>query len=181
MRPWRQHAAGRADSSCGHEPRVPHEPPLRAPQQGSGWLRMTWILERTKCGPSSGPLSCCPAGGHQGLSPLAPGGFRLPVTSQSMPWPLPQGAQVWSQCCSAPGSASSPVKSTFPVRGCTEEAEGPSWPVVCRACPGTRCVQEQCTWPQRHFARPGVGLRVQAASWGPWWWAPRRRDQGPST
>lgn len=107
----------RADSSCGHGPRVPHEPPLRAPQQGSGRLRMTWILERTKRGPSSGPLSCCPAGGHQGLSPLAPAGPRSPVTSQSMPWPLPQGAQVWSQCCSTSRLRVLSCKEHLPSQG----------------------------------------------------------------
>lgn len=45
--------------------------PTQGPPQGSGSIRLTWLLECTTCGPTSGPWSCCPAGGSWGLAPLA--------------------------------------------------------------------------------------------------------------
>lgn len=157
-------------------PMKPHSGPPNRAVDGSG-----------RPGSWNGPSVVAP----QGLRPAVLPGASGAVSSCSVPprgpshlsplratLALPQGAQVWSPWCSGPGSASSPVKSTFPAKGHTEEAEGPSWPVVCRACPGTRCGQERWTWPQHHFTRPGVGLRVQTGSREPWWWAPGRRTRG---
>ncbi|VCW69180.1 unnamed protein product [Gulo gulo] len=41
---------------------------------------MTWLLEWTKCGPTSGPLSCCPAGGIRGCLVLLRSSSGVPLT-----------------------------------------------------------------------------------------------------